>query len=277
MKEPRCGRPPRCSPRRCAVAVVDAGRPGTAAAVDSVRLVRSLSADGLRNVARRWPASPGSYREHVLVNGGGEYARRGADPGVRRPLGRSGADGRAGGRRGVVLAHVGRAERPGPRCRGGARRRRRTDRARVDDRVRAPGGARALGIVRPIQEYPLFEQALRHSLGVTPAEHQSHLGRLGAVIQRGRGGEPVRVDCTAHTADETAPPRLADRLVGLPYTKLMVSNELVDTAVALLVTTVGVARELGIAEERWVYPLAAASGAATHLRTRRARRLRARP
>lgn len=42
----------------------------------------------------------------------------------------------------------------------------------------------ALGIVWPIQAYPMFEEALRTVLGHTPAEHQQHLGLHDSVLAR---------------------------------------------------------------------------------------------
>jgi acetyl-CoA C-acetyltransferase len=51
-------------------------------------------------------------------------------------------------------------------------------------------------------------------------------------------------------------------MVGTPYTKLMASNEQVDMAAAMLVTSAEWARANGVPRDRWVFPLAAARGEA---------------
>jgi len=56
------------------------------------------------------------------------------------------------------------------------------------------------------------------------------------------------------SAEEIRTPSPSNRPVSYPYTKLMNSNNSVDQGAALILTSVGKARELGIAEDRWVYP-----------------------
>jgi acetyl-CoA C-acetyltransferase len=119
---------------------------------------------------------------------------------------------------------------------------------------------RSLGIVRPIQEYPLFEQALRVQFGHTPAEHQLHLGRFAERLSVAAQANPYAWDRGGHTAIEIATATPTNRYVGSPYTKLMVSNEQVDMAAALIVMSAERATALGIARDRWVFPLAASSG-----------------
>jgi acetyl-CoA C-acetyltransferase len=45
-------------------------------------------------------------------------------------------------------------------------------------------------------------------------------------------------------------------MISWPYTKLMNSNNMVDQAAALILTTVETAKRLGVPAERWVYPYA---------------------
>ncbi|MBT5811761.1 MAG: hypothetical protein HOI19_15425, partial [Rhodospirillaceae bacterium] len=56
------------------------------------------------------------------------------------------------------------------------------------------------------------------------------------------------------SAADIRTPSPSNRPVSYPYTKLMNSNNSVDQGAALILTSVGKARSLGIAEDRWVYP-----------------------
>ena len=47
-------------------------------------------------------------------------------------------------------------------------------------------------------------------------------------------------------------------MVGFPYPKLMNSNNSVDQAAAILLTSAGTAAALGIPRDRWVFPIASA-------------------
>lgn len=111
----------------------------------------------------------------------------------------------------------------------------------------------AAGLIAPIFVYPLFEQALRRTAGHTPEEHQRHLGKLCA-----RLAEVARTNPHAWTQDpstdphELATPSPANRLVSLPYTKVMNANIAVDQAAALILTSAGKAAALGIPKDRWV-------------------------
>ena len=111
-----------------------------------------------------------------------------------------------------------------------------------------------LGIRRPTQVYPLFENTLRAAAGRGIAEHRAHLGELYAAFNRVAVDNPHAWDHTAYTADEIATPAPKNRLVGFPYTKLMCSNEQVDQAAAVIVCSLERARALGVADDRMVFP-----------------------
>ena len=58
--------------------------------------------------------------------------------------------------------------------------------------------------------------------------------------------------------DDIVLPSAANRMVSWPYTKLLCSNEQVDQGAGLIVCSVAAARRLGVAEDRWVFPVATA-------------------
>jgi acetyl-CoA C-acetyltransferase len=107
-------------------------------------------------------------------------------------------------------------------------------------------------------QYAIIESALRHHLGRGVAEHQRALGELWAGFARVAAEAPAGWDRRALGPDEIAQVSPSNRLIAAPYPKWLVSQWNVDQAAALVVTSAGVARELGIGEERWVRPAAVA-------------------
>ncbi len=111
----------------------------------------------------------------------------------------------------------------------------------------------AHGAAMPTQVYPLFENALRAHYGRTIPEHQRQLGELMAPFTAVAAANPHAWFRDERTAHEIATPGPDNRYIGFPYPKFMNAIIDVDQGAALLLTSVGEARRLGIAEERWVY------------------------
>ncbi len=112
------------------------------------------------------------------------------------------------------------------------------------------------GIERPIQFYPMFETALRHAAGESIDGHLRRISELWAGFNEVACGNPNAWIRSALSAEDIRTPSAANRPISYPYTKLMNSNNSVDQGAALIVMSVGKARELGIPEEKWVYPYA---------------------
>jgi len=60
---------------------------------------------------------------------------------------------------------------------------------------------------------------------------------------------------TFKTPEEIRTPSASNRMVGLPYTKMMNSNNDVDMGAALIMCSVEKAQALGVPRDRWVFPL----------------------
>ena len=111
-------------------------------------------------------------------------------------------------------------------------------------------------IVLPIEIYPMFETALRHESGMTVAQHRAHVGELWSRFSAVSADNPnawIRDRFSAEQITTAAP---ENRMVGYPYTKLMNSNNDVDMAAALIVCSASWADSMGIARDRWVFPIA---------------------
>ena len=107
-------------------------------------------------------------------------------------------------------------------------------------------------------QYAVIESALRHELGRTVDEHQRWLGELWAGFARVAAEAPAGWDQRALGPDDIALVSDTNRLIAAPYPKWLVSQWNVDQAAALVVTSVEVARRLGIDESHWVFPLGVA-------------------
>lgn len=113
-----------------------------------------------------------------------------------------------------------------------------------------------LRIGQPIQIYPLFENALRHHRGESIEDHLTRISELWASFSRVAAGNPHAWIREAKTAEEIRTVSASNRPVSFPYPKLMNSNNNVDQGAALILCSVSKARQLGIPEDRWVYPWA---------------------
>jgi acetyl-CoA C-acetyltransferase len=116
----------------------------------------------------------------------------------------------------------------------------------------------AHGLRTPIEIYPLFENALRARAGRSVAAHQVCLGQLCARLSAVAADNPYAWFRERRSAAEIATPSPQNRIVGFPYTKYMNAFLHVDQSAALLMTSVAAARDMGVAEDRWVYPWASA-------------------
>ena len=120
------------------------------------------------------------------------------------------------------------------------------------------------GIAQPIQMYPIFENALRHSRQESLAAHMERISELWAHFSRVAAGNPHAWLRDAKTAEEIRTPSAANRPVSFPYPKLMNSNSAVDQAAALILCSTATARQLGVPESKWIHPWSATEGHDTY-------------
>ncbi len=112
----------------------------------------------------------------------------------------------------------------------------------------------ARDIKRPIQMYPIFENALRHSRGESIEEHQLRISELWAGFNAVACKNPHAWIRDPLSAEQIRTPSPSNRMVSFPYPKLMNSNSNVDQGAALILCSLERARALGVPEERFVYP-----------------------
>ena len=111
----------------------------------------------------------------------------------------------------------------------------------------------AHGLAPPTTVYPLFETALMHRYGHTPEQHLRHMGKLFAPMTEVAAGNAFAALPVARSAENLIDSSDENRFISYPYTKYLNSNLNVDMASAVILTSIGKARGLGIPEDRWVF------------------------
>jgi len=111
----------------------------------------------------------------------------------------------------------------------------------------------SLGLVDPVQVYPMFEHALRAEARRSVAEQMEKAATLWARFSAVAATNPYAAIPRAYSAEEIATPGPANRMVGFPYPKLMNANNNVDQAAAVLMCSAEAARRLDVPAERWVF------------------------
>ncbi len=122
-----------------------------------------------------------------------------------------------------------------------------------DERAAASDHEMQYSIQTPSVSYPLFENALRAKYGWSLEAHQKKLGELYQRFNAVAAENPLSWFPTLRTAEEISTVSESNRYVGFPYTKYLNSVIQVNMGAALIMTSVGKARELGVAEDRMVY------------------------
>ncbi len=114
------------------------------------------------------------------------------------------------------------------------------------------------GATMPTRIYPFFENALRAARGESLTDHRARLGRLCSRFSEIAAENPHSWFRERKAASEITAVSAINRMISFPYPKFMNSILDVNQGAATILTSVGVARELGIPEERWIYLLGAA-------------------
>ncbi len=115
----------------------------------------------------------------------------------------------------------------------------------------------------PANQYAVIESALRHADRLSATAQRQRLGRLAERFGAVAAADPLAWDRSAPSAAAVTEPDAANRMVASPYTRLLCSQWNVDQAAAVLLMSAAEAERLGIARDRWVFPLAAAASDAT--------------
>ena len=128
------------------------------------------------------------------------------------------------------------------------------DRVIGEDKSMSAQAEIARGIKRPIQIYPMFENALRAHLGETITEHVDRVSALWSRFSAEAENNPDAWISEAKTKTEISSAGPSNRMVSFPYPKLMNSNNSVDMSAAIILCNIKKAKSLGIDQSKWVFP-----------------------
>ena len=125
----------------------------------------------------------------------------------------------------------------------------------ADDGVPMAGPAEIrINLDRPAYVYPMFEQALRIAAGESGEEHRRRVGQLWAQFSAVAATNPHAWSRDPVSAEQIWQAGPGNRMISWPYPKLMNSNNMVDQAAVLVLTSAEKAAYLQIPKDRWVFP-----------------------
>ena len=126
------------------------------------------------------------------------------------------------------------------------------------------------GLALPVVQYAMIENALRAAEGLSLEAHRHAIASLWAALSEVAAGNPDAWSRDPVSADVIRDPS-RNPMLAFPYGKLHCSQWNVDQAAGLVFCSVATARALGIARDRWIFPLAVAD--ANHMLPYTERRL----
>ncbi len=117
------------------------------------------------------------------------------------------------------------------------------------------------GLPAPVDIYPLYENASRSAWGQSFSEAQAESAAIWSSMSDVATANPAAWLRHHRDASEIMTPTADNRPIAFPYTKLMVANAAVNQGASVIVTSLAIARERGVAEDRIIY---VGLGAAAH-------------
>lgn len=109
------------------------------------------------------------------------------------------------------------------------------------------------GLTLPHRIYPLFENALRYHLKLTPEEYRIYLKSYYDNLSSVAKDNPYAWFNGGSSSESIVSISDNNPLFNYPYTKHMNPNPFVNQGCALIMTDTETAKDLGVAEDKWVY------------------------
>lgn len=114
----------------------------------------------------------------------------------------------------------------------------------------------AAGLGMPVGFYAIMDSALRHAQGLTPDMHRDQMAHIYQRFSEVASENPAAWVDEPVSAETIRGPAPGNRMLAFPYTKLHNSQWNVDQGAGLIFCSAGVASELGIPRDRWIFPRA---------------------
>jgi acetyl-CoA C-acetyltransferase len=114
------------------------------------------------------------------------------------------------------------------------------------------------GLAGPVELFAIIESALRYAEGLDVDRHRDRIARLYSSFSEVAAGNPQAWRRERLSAEAIRDPSPRNAMLAFPYTKRHSSQWNVNQAVAILVCSAERAAQLGLARDRWIFPIAAA-------------------
>ena len=111
----------------------------------------------------------------------------------------------------------------------------------------------AHGLLDAMSYYGFIETARRKKAGRTVKEHRDYMASLIAPMSERAVANPFAMFQRKFSPEEIAAPTAANRNLVSPFLKNMVAKDGVNQGAAIVMTTVGQAKALGVPREKWVF------------------------
>ena len=118
----------------------------------------------------------------------------------------------------------------------------------------------AKGIQRAIQVYPMYDNAIRYANGESLKQHIERVSTLWSRFNDVGLRNPNAWVQSKMSAEEIRTPSAINRPISFPYTKFMNANMSVNMGAALIMVSTRKAKQLGVPESKWVFPVAGVKG-----------------
>ncbi len=109
------------------------------------------------------------------------------------------------------------------------------------------------GAAGAIPLYALAENARRARLGRSLADYRRDIGELFAPFTRIAARNPHAAAPVTLSAEELATITERNRIVAEPYPRLTIARDQVNQSAAIILASAGLAREMGVPEDKWVH------------------------
>jgi acetyl-CoA C-acetyltransferase len=242
-----------------AAAIADVNNSGLTAAIDTVAMVRFI-ADATPGTGELFPRNPGKQLAHRLGIIDARFFQGTIGGNTPQYLVNHFADKLASGEHNVVLlagaellATLFSALRSGGDISSWAGDKEAEPSTIGREREGHTAIELAHGLYEPINTYPLFENSLNHHLGRSQEQHTAHIAELSSRMSQVAANNPHAWRQQYLSAEEISTVVQKNRYIGYPYTRAMNPVLEVDMAAAVIMTTAGKARELGIDQSQWIY------------------------
>lgn len=114
------------------------------------------------------------------------------------------------------------------------------------------------GLTSAVSHYSLLENAYRHHHRQTKSQNSDETAALWERFSQIAQTNPQAWNRAGLRAADIATVSASNRMMAFPYAKRHCSQMNVDQSAALIFASVGRARELGVPQDRWIFPLGAA-------------------